>query len=497
MPALTRDTRLRELRPTVLFKLKRFFDLDDKWQELAEVIKTRNGEEKYTVEDIRNFEFELKKGKSPTEALIRDWGYDNTSVQSLIKAVAKCERYDVLEWLLVKEMKELSTEEFEKILDKGFEEYFNSKPVHEEELVKSPVRAVENTTPLESARCDHFDTYVSGADAGDAGEVYEENNPSAETEPKTAVIDGRLNEQKSSQIIYTYDYLSELTNNWNDLPFREGGHVLGEGGYATVFLGKPPGQRLMAVKRLKDNEAHNQFFQEVSALARFAHPNIVPLFGVSQDGPHWCIVYEYMENGSLDDRLFCKDETPALTGTQRCRIAKGIAQGLTHLHTNEQTPYVHRDIKPENILLDYDFTAKLGDCGLARRGPVDPSKSHTTTMAIIGTEFYCAPEYFYGEVSVKLDAFGFGMVLYQMLTGQSVYDDLRQEKRLNSHIDSIFTQYSNDAISCLVDKKMVGCKKDNLQLVFEMARRLTEVNKHQRPKVQDVLPEIMDWPQDW
>ena len=212
---------------------------------------------------------------------------------------------------------------------------------------------------------------------------------------------------------YKYDDLTQLTDNWNMQSLRQGGRLLGAGGYATVFLAKPPTQKNMAVKLLKDKDnAQKLFSQEVNVLVKFVHPNIVPLLGISEDGPNWCIVYEYMENGSLEDRLNCKDKTPPLTGRQRSRIAKNVAQGLNFLHTKDKIAFVHRDIKPANILLHSDFSAKIGDCGLAHRGPIDTSKTHTTTKNIIGTKYYCAPEYLYNEISVKIDAYSYGMVWY-------------------------------------------------------------------------------------
>ena len=283
-------------------------------------------------------------------------------------------------------------------------------------------------------------------------------------------------------------------------PTSQGGRLLGDGAYATVFLAKPTRQKNMAVKRLQVKDSvHKQFFQEISTMVQFAHPNIVSLFGISQDGPNWCIIYEHMENGSLKDRLHCKDKTHPLTGHQRSRIAKNVAQGLNFLHTKNKIAVVHRDVTSANILLDSDFSAKIGDCGLAHRGPVDTTKTHTITNVIIGTTYYCAPEYFHGEISVKLDAFSFGMVLYEMLTGLPILDESREERYLKEHVEKCFQDKGlSTGINILVDVRLsTKWKMENVASVFRMARRLTALDKKQRPKIEDVLQEIMEWPPEW
>ena len=522
MPPLTRSTRLGELPPSVLFKLRSFFDPEYKWKDLAAVILNRQGEEKYTPHDISNFELELQKGKSPTEALIHDWSHDYVPVQNLLRALAEIMRYDVLKFLLVDKMKEMSGDEFEKQVDIGWDGFFEGKPDNstkytpvkvKESYVRSaasPVegsaaRAVEDSVNVnETVRYDRvFDTYESGGTGG-GRDVYNQNEMlTAVKEVETAVHPDRNKpDDRAENTItirqYTYNELSALTDNWNGQPISEGGQLLGSGGYATVYLAKPPDQRRMAVKKLqnKDN-SQKQFFNEMKTLAEFVHPNIVPLFGVCQESPDLCIVYEYMENGSLEDRLECKDKTPPLTSGQRCRIAKGIAQGLNFLHTKNQTPFVHRDIKSANILLDYDFSAKIGDCGLARRGPADTGKTHTKTTTVIGTAAYCAPEYFQNEISVKIDAYSFGMVLYELLTGSAVSDGRREEPRLNEHVRKCFRIHGPESIQYLVDVKMTGWQKENMEHAFDMAYRLTAIDKLVRPKVEEVLYEILEWPQEW
>lgn len=134
-----------------------------------------------------------------------------------------------------------------------------------------------------------------------------------------------------------------------------------------------------------------------------------------------CLVYEYMENGSLDDRLFCKDNTPPLPWQTRFRIAAEIATALLFLHQKKPEPLVHRDLKPGNILLDRNYVSKISDVGLARLVPASAANSvtqyHQTTAA--GTFCYIDPEYQQtGLLGVKSDVYSLGVMLLQIITSR-------------------------------------------------------------------------------
>lgn len=116
-----------------------------------------------------------------------------------------------------------------------------------------------------------------------------------------------------------------------------------------------------------------QSFREIKILNSRAHENILPLYAYSIDGEAPCLVYQFMQNGSLEDRLLLKHGTEPLTWLQRHEIAKGTARGLQYLHTIGDKPLIHGDIKSANILLDKNFEAKIGDFGLAREGPQSDS----------------------------------------------------------------------------------------------------------------------------
>ncbi|XP_018725475.1 U-box domain-containing protein 52 [Eucalyptus grandis] len=195
---------------------------------------------------------------------------------------------------------------------------------------------------------------------------------------------------------------------------------IGEGGYGPVYkcyLDHTP----VAVKVLRPDAAQGQaqFQQEVEVLSCIRHPNMVLLLGACPE--YGCLVYEYMANGSLDDRLFRRGNTPVIPWQHRFRIAAEIGTGLLFLHQTKPEPLVHRDLKPGNILLDRNYVSKISDVGLARLVP--PSVANAVTQyrmtSTAGTFCYIDPEYQQtGMLGIKSDIYSLGVLLLQIITAK-------------------------------------------------------------------------------
>jgi len=128
-----------------------------------------------------------------------------------------------------------------------------------------------------------------------------------------------------------------------------------------------------------------------------------------------CLVYQYMPNGSVSDRLRCAGGTAPLTWKQRATIAFQVAKGLCHLHGNN---IIHGDIKSGNILLDENFKAQIADFGLARGGP-DSEEDHKTVSCVFGTEWYLPDDYARNRHLTKaVDTFCYGIFLFSLVTGE-------------------------------------------------------------------------------
>lgn len=134
-----------------------------------------------------------------------------------------------------------------------------------------------------------------------------------------------------------------------------------------------------------------------------------------------CLVYEYMNNGSLEDRLYQRGNTPPIPWTRRFKIASEVATALLFLHQTKPEPLVHRDLKPANILLDRNYVTKISDVGLARLVPPSVADQvtqyHLTSAA--GTFCYIDPEYQQtGKLTTKSDIYSFGILLLQIITAK-------------------------------------------------------------------------------
>ncbi|KAJ7947197.1 putative Kinase [Quillaja saponaria] len=175
----------------------------------------------------------------------------------------------------------------------------------------------------------------------------------------------------------------------------------------------------IAVKQLsvKSTQGNREFFNEMGIIPWLQHPNLVKLYGCCIEGDQLLLVYEYMENNSLDGALFGPEyHHLKLDWPRRLKICVGIAKGLAFLHEESRLKIVHRDIKGANILLDRDLNPRISDFGLAKLDKEE--KTHISTR-IVGTIGYMAPEYaLLGYLTCKADVYSFGVVALELVSGK-------------------------------------------------------------------------------
>ncbi|WP_340690038.1 serine/threonine protein kinase [Hydrogenobacter thermophilus] len=193
---------------------------------------------------------------------------------------------------------------------------------------------------------------------------------------------------------------------------------LGEGGMGVVYKGiHTQIEQVVAIKALypnyaKDQEFRERFIREAKTQAKFHHPNLVNILNYleDQDGNMY-IVMEYVDGGSLEDRL----KRGAFNIKDAVSVIVQVLNALAYMHSKG---IVHRDIKPANIMFSGD-TVKVSDFGIAK--PI-ADKGLTRTGAIVGTVLYMAPEVIKGEPATYAgDLYAVGVILYQMLTGRSPF----------------------------------------------------------------------------
>ncbi|CAK7354370.1 unnamed protein product [Dovyalis caffra] len=197
-----------------------------------------------------------------------------------------------------------------------------------------------------------------------------------------------------------------------------------------------------------------------------------------------CLVYEFMANGSLEDRLFCRGDTPPLSWQLRFRIAAEIGTGLLFLHQTKPEPLVHRDLKPANILLDRNFVSKISDVGLARLVP--PSVADNVTQyrmtSTAGTFCYIDPEYQQtGMLGIKSDIYSLGIMFLQILTAKPAMG-------LTHHVDRALEK---GTFAEMLDPAVPDWPIEEATFFAKLALKCAELRRKDRPDLgKVVLPEL-------
>ncbi|XP_066325283.1 U-box domain-containing protein 35-like [Miscanthus floridulus] len=257
---------------------------------------------------------------------------------------------------------------------------------------------------------------------------------------------------------------------------------IGEGGYGPVYKAVLDHTNV-AIKILRPDasQGRKQFQQEIEVLSCMRHPNMVLLLGACPE--YGCLVYEYMDYGSLEDRLCRRGKTLPIPWSIRFRIAADIATGLLFLHQAKPEPLVHRDLKPANILLDHNFVSKISDVGLARLVPqsaADVTQYRMTSTA--GTFCYIDPEYQQtGMLTTKSDIYSLGIMLLQIITARSPMG-------LTHHVENAIER---GAFQEILDPTVTDWPVEEALEFAKLALRCAELRKKDRPDLgKEILPEL-------
>ncbi|XP_048050690.1 mitogen-activated protein kinase kinase kinase 13 isoform X4 [Megalobrama amblycephala] len=208
---------------------------------------------------------------------------------------------------------------------------------------------------------------------------------------------------------YSTEYKLQQQDMW-EVPFEEISELqwLGSGAQGAVFLGKFHSEEV-AIKKVREQKE-----TDIKHLRKLKHPNIISFKGVCTQAPCYCIIMEYCAQGQLYEVLRAgRKITPRLL----VDWASGIASGMNYLHLHK---IIHRDLKSPNVLVTQNDGVKISDFGTSKE-----LSDKSMKMSFAGTVAWMAPEVIRNEpVSEKVDIWSFGVVLWELLTGEIPYKDV-------------------------------------------------------------------------
>ncbi|XP_031104900.1 LEAF RUST 10 DISEASE-RESISTANCE LOCUS RECEPTOR-LIKE PROTEIN KINASE-like 1.2 isoform X1 [Ipomoea triloba] len=311
---------------------------------------------------------------------------------------------------------------------------------------------------------------------------------SVPSNPSSSTIDLEGGSNYHGVPLFDYTELEEATNSF------DARNELGDGGFGTVYKGKLRDGRVVAVKRLYENNYKRveQFMNEIEILARMRHKNLVTLYGcTSRNSRELLLVYEYVPNGTIADHLHGERARPGLMcWATRLSIAVETASALAYLHLSD---VIHRDVKTNNILLDNNFCVKVADFGLSRLFPIDVTHVSTAPQ---GTPGYVDPEYHECyQLTSKSDVYSFGVVLVELISSLPAVDITRHRHEINLSNMAI-NKIQCNALHELVDKSL-GFESDvkireMISAVAELAFQCLQSGKDMRPSMPEVLESLLE-----
>ncbi|KAA3459869.1 U-box domain-containing protein 32 isoform X2 [Gossypium australe] len=400
---------------------------------------------------------------------MKRWKEENDAIEAACKAKA-------LESLCVKEMSR--RKEMEELLEREKQEVQKMKDQHDEyikelQMVKDQRTILESqivesqcvVEGLEEKMFSAVELLISFKKKRDDLRIEHENAIRVLKNLRKLVNGGDSSFPGSQILEFSFIEINNATRDFDP------SWKIGEGKYGSVYKGLLRHMNV-AIKMLPSYGSQSllEFENEVEILSRIRHPNLVTIIGTCPESRS--LVFEYLRNGSLEERLACKNKSPPLPWQTRIRIASEICSALIFLHSNK--PCIpHGNLKPSKVLLDSNFVSKLIDSGIYRLIPQGKSTDTSASSSV-----YMDPVYLEnGEVTRESDVYSFGMILLRLLTGRSALGILNDVKC------SIETENFN----MVLDRTAGNWPLEEAQLLAHLAIRCCDTQPLDRP---DFVSEI-------
>ncbi|KAK4477562.1 hypothetical protein RD792_016794 [Penstemon davidsonii] len=280
-------------------------------------------------------------------------------------------------------------------------------------------------------------------------------------------------EAGSTLLEYDFATIAAATNQFSF------SNEIGRGVYGSVYKGVLPTGQMVAVKRLSrySIQGLDQFKSEILLMSNLQHHNIIKLLGYCIHEELW-LVYESMENGTLNTHIFDEAQHRLLNWDVRFKIIMGIVRGIIYLHQDSGMKIIHRGITLDHILLDIQMNPKISEFG--RAVTLEDNQSEVKTLKKVGTYYYMGPEYLtfgymapeysmYGTASFMSDIFSLGIVVLEIVSGRRIY-------QLGS--DQTLVEYG-----AFSEEEALRC--------IQVGLLCTQQNPHHRPTISYVLKMLL------
>ena len=254
---------------------------------------------------------------------------------------------------------------------------------------------------------------------------------------------------------------------------------LGRGGMGRVYLAvqtsldRPVALKILAPKLAADREFVRRFQAEARAAAALAHPNVVTVYDVGEEGGLHFLSMEYMDRGTLEERVAAEGR---LSWKETLDVLRDAAAGLVYA---EGKRVVHRDLKPANLMRNHVGATKIADLGLATH--IEAEERASAEKKVFGTPHFMSPEQARGErVDGRSDLYSLGATAYRLLTGHTPFEGTNAREIVRAHLSleprpmRDFAPDLPDEAIALVQKLM---QKDPAQRFASAAELLREVER--------------------